>query len=353
MYIQSLYAGQGKSFSIKVNNGNIIIKTDYGLIKKKVSQGEIVESLEKTKKYIEKFVEGKCYLRKDIKNNRIIQKINYSGGKARRRKNGIYMIYSVKLVNNWLTIYTYTKNSRLYKEVGYYEDSRLKAYEIKNGDKEIKIYQKNGKLWMHLIMTDKIRLSKQHIFYNTCDLYNSHYEIKESNLFYIGKGNRFITIYDENGKIKYQGQYIDANNRGGKWIVKYKEKNYVNGVEIPKKYYYAKAEYLDPKKVLKIRNIELRTYLINKIGLENLIRKLSGKTIDILPDGSQELIAIKVEGAVDNDNQDKVIKILKVKDPSTNIYYCLRVPPNMNDCEKARRWTLYDEQSELNLVKET
>jgi hypothetical protein len=344
MYIQSFYAGNGKNFDISIFNGTITIKADGKIRKMKVRQGEITEKLEKTKKYLEEFREGKYYLWKDLKNYRIIQKIYYSIGQ-RRRKNGLYRIYSSIINNNWITSYIYTKNSRIYREVGYY-DNKVKAYDIKKGDKEIKIYDINGKLWIHIIANNKIQLSEKNIFYNIN-------KVKETDMLNIHccEGNYFITMYDKNGKIKYQGQYNNYR-RNGKWIVKYKEKYYVNDLEIPKKYYYARPENLDPKKILRIRNIELRTYMINKIGLENIIKKLNGKTIDILPDGSQELIALDVEGAID-DNQDKIIKILKVKDPSTGIYYCLRVPPNMTDCEKARRWTLYDDEGELNLVKET
>jgi len=343
MYIESFYGGVRKNFSIEILDGTITIKTDDKIIIKQVRNREIVESYEKTKKYLEKFIEGKYYLLKDVKNNRIIQKIYYEGGQ-RRRKNGLYRIYSIRINNNWITIYIYTKNSRIYREMGYY-DNKVKAYDVKKEDKEIKIYDENGKLWIYITANknNKIKLSDNSIF---------KYVKRETDILnYCCERNYSIVIYDKDGKVKYQGEY-NNNHRNGRWIVKYKEKYYVNDLEIPKKYYYASSEELDPKKILKIRNIELRTYLINKIGLENLIKKLNGKTIDILPDGSQELIALDVEGAID-DNQDKVIKILKLRDPSTGIYYCLRVPPNMTDCEKARRWTLYDEQGELNLVKET
>ena len=45
------------------------------------------------------------------------------------------------------------------------------------------------------------------------------------------------------------------------------------------------------------------------------------------------------------------IMLLKVVCPSTSHEYCLRVPPTMNKCEEARKWTFGDK--EINLTKET
>ncbi len=47
------------------------------------------------------------------------------------------------------------------------------------------------------------------------------------------------------------------------------------------------------------------------------------------------------------------VHILKVICPSTNKIHVLRVPPNINECEKARRWTMFDPEGLYDIIKET
>jgi len=52
-------------------------------------------------------------------------------------------------------------------------------------------------------------------------------------------------------------------------------------------------------------------------------------------------------------SSNEPIMLLKVGDPSTGAGYVLRVPPDMNTCEQARRWTLHDETGSVKFIKET
>lgn len=91
--------------------------------------------------------------------------------------------------------------------------------------------------------------------------------------------------------------------------------------------------------VLKIRNAELKSYVINRIGYEKIRDGLNAKVIHT--DGDSELLKIKEDVFV------------KVKDSSTDRQYLLSVPDNMERCKQAIAWTFSMKEEEYNPIIET
>jgi len=126
------------------------------------------------------------------------------------------------------------------------------------------------------------------------------------------------------GRVIYAGQ-IENNQRTGKWIVNGKAFYYEHGVAIPKKLYDTPPEQLDPVKILKIENAQLRMALCAKIGAEKIAA--AGTVIH----KDKEMRLYRIKGAD--------VNVLRVKCPSTGSLYFLRVPKDTRKCEEARQWT--------------
>ena len=92
-------------------------------------------------------------------------------------------------------------------------------------------------------------------------------------------------------------------------------------------------------------------------GYERIMDKLGSVTLHKEIDSSgneMELHKIELSGKVKTDGEpEEDIVLLKVVCPSTGKIHILRVPPDMTNCEEARRWTLFDENAELRFVIET
>lgn len=113
---------------------------------------------------------------------------------------------------------------------------------------------------------------------------------------------------------------------------------YWHGVRIPSEWGKTNSEHWNPKWVKTTKNVELRRILFEGIGYDRVMAAFKSKLI--AQDGEMELRQFKgidVEPVV----------LLKVACPSTDHFFTLRVPPNMTNCEEARRWTLSDEDLDL------
>ena len=170
-----------------------------------------------------------------------------------------------------------------------------------------------------------------------------------------------FTWYDTKGQVRWQGQYA-SNQKSGTWIENYQEFVYIRGISVPKALADAKPEEIDVYRVVSEKNAQLRAVLIEKIGINRIINELKGEILDEVTINDFSLINIRL--AQEDDQKfagDKTINLLKVKCPSTQAYYTLRVPPGIKDVNTARQWTFgvdIDQEfklreGELEFVKET
>ena len=116
----------------------------------------------------------------------------------------------------------------------------------------------------------------------------------------------------------------------------------VHGTLIPEWWGEKKESEWKPEWLLQIDNVEQKRVLLEVCGYERIMQKLN----TLLIHTSEDMELRRID---DIDNEPVVL--LKVKCPSTNAFYCLRVPPYMKKCEDARQWTFGNEP--LNLIEET
>jgi hypothetical protein len=104
---------------------------------------------------------------------------------------------------------------------------------------------------------------------------------------------------------------------------------YLNGVRMPENIVLAKPEEIDPELLFREQNAAVRREIIRKAGYSRILQKLNAKKLD----SYQEYDLYRIE------NIDvEPINILKVKCPSTGVYYSLRVPPDILKARDAINW---------------
>jgi len=153
--------------------------------------------------------------------------------------------------------------------------------------------------------------------------------------------NYEVEVYDKSFKLTLAGKVINGQ-KADKWTQAGEVVYYVQGVAITEKLYNATPEQLDAREILNIDNAQVRAAFIKKITLERIIQTCDGQIIHQDIDRGYDLISIPLKPVQVNKwdrEPDKIMKILKVKCPSTGAFYCLRVPPTMETCEQARQWT--------------
>lgn len=99
-------------------------------------------------------------------------------------------------------------------------------------------------------------------------------------------------------------------------------------------------ENLEPKKVLEVKNAEIRRYLIKRIGYEEIKNDVQAEVLH--QDGTSELLKFKSGECY-----------VKVKDSSTEREYLLYVPEWTKTCKQGIAWTFGLEEKEYNPIIES
>lgn len=126
------------------------------------------------------------------------------------------------------------------------------------------------------------------------------------------------------GKVFYAGEW-NHFQKVGRWVENGKVVNYVNGVAIPWKLFVTPSEKLDPAKLLRIDNAQLRMAMMDRVSGEQIAK--AGKVVH--KDGDMRLYDI----------QKLDVRILRVRCNTTKVFYYLKVPKDATKCEEARQWT--------------
>ena len=120
---------------------------------------------------------------------------------------------------------------------------------------------------------------------------------------------------------------------------------------------------LKPDDIFKEENAQRRGVLLGLYTYERLLLDTKSKVIHT--DGEYQLTLIETpkthsttsivgdETGKRTREETKLpedIMLLKVKDPSTSIFYVLRVPPTMKTCKEARAWTFDLKEQDLDFV---
>jgi hypothetical protein len=250
-------------------------------------------------------------------------------------------------------------------EVCKYKKNNKIAYKVGSGMNHAEVYYPNGKLWLKLTCFNNSKLNfgyKDSIFGKDISNENDRYTWHQRGRIYmthwnyndlVRGGNYEVVVYDTEGKIQAQGK-SEARQKVGIWIEDYNPKYYLVGVSVSEKMFNAKPEDMDPNEILNLDNAQLRTSLMTKMGMERFLKECKAELFH--EDGDMQLYTLPVKQVKINDwrQGDTILKLLKVRCPSTGTYYVLRVHPDTKTCEEAKKWTFgFNPDDKIELEVET
>ncbi|MFA5145360.1 MAG: toxin-antitoxin system YwqK family antitoxin [Candidatus Omnitrophota bacterium] len=124
------------------------------------------------------------------------------------------------------------------------------------------------------------------------------------------------------------------------------KKIYVRGVIIPPKIQkIIDSGKLSAQYIIAMRNTALRRICLEEFGYERFLLQVNHEVIS--KDDDCELVRI------DWHKREESIFLVKVRCPSTGVFYTLRVPPRMKTVKQAIAWTFNMKDSEYTPLSET
>jgi len=156
-----------------------------------------------------------------------------------------------------------------------------------------------------------------------------------------------FSVENAAGQVIYAGQH-ENGQRVGRWVLPSsslmdvlghraddhgdrpgEEHFYERGVAIPKALFETPRDKLDPVKLLKIANAQLRMAMLAKAKFDG--ERLAQCGVEVHRQGAMRLIDVP---GLDT-------RILRVQCPSTKSFYYIHVPHDSVQCEQARQWTFH------------
>lgn len=104
---------------------------------------------------------------------------------------------------------------------------------------------------------------------------------------------------------------------------------FLNGVKMPEWLVLTREGDLDPRRVLKLRNVEVRREFVRKVGIERICYSLDAIVRD--KQGNYELLLLFLD-----DNRPR--PYLKMLNPSLGTWHVEGIPPNITTVEEALNW---------------
>lgn len=104
---------------------------------------------------------------------------------------------------------------------------------------------------------------------------------------------------------------------------------FLNGVHVPREIVETPASELDPRLLLRERNVEVRRELVRKIGIERVCEVLEAKCLD--RQGNYELLLLDLQDG-------RTRPFLKMKNPSIGVYHIEGVAPECSTVAEALAW---------------
>ena len=320
MYIYSGKAGWARNFCSSMMDGEIIIKDkDYrGSRGKKekyvVCGGELVESLEQDHNRKIHTVFGE--FRKTYQKAKL-EKEEYYQSDWRIKWKGLFF----RQVNQDHILERYASGGSMSREIVYWKNKKL-MYNLGKGNKNIKIFNKDGSLLA------KISLSKRLSLYS--DKYGLHVDFREvRKLTAMFRGNWYYELYDAQGTVR---SWLKGKNSIPEEGVRNRHKLYfLRGIQVPKKVISGKY---DASYILSYPNSTIRSEMLKSYGIERVVRELHGETIE--KKDEYELLQFPIPQGVE---PDRIMKVLQMQCPSTQVWYTLRVSPECKNIHEAINWT--------------
>jgi hypothetical protein len=328
MYLHSEGAGWSRNFYTPIEDGEIIIKgKDYRDSKGKtekyiISGGQLVESIEKNQNRKTHTVFGgfrKSYLSGKLK------KEEYYERDWRIRWKGLFLRHVCK--NHILE--RYSSGGSMCREMVYWKNGKL-MYNLGKGNKNIRIFNKDGSLMA------KISLDKGLPMYS--GRYGLHLDLGGiKKLEAVFRGDWYYELYDARGNarswLKGRSMRPEEGVKNGRKIY------FLRGIQVPKKVITGNhnASY-----ILSYPNATIRSEMMKRYGIDRIVQELQGETLE--KRGEYELLQFPLPGGREPNN---IMKVLKMRCPSTRAYYALRVHPECQNIHEAINWTYGFDLSEM------
>jgi hypothetical protein len=341
MYICSGKAGWARNFYSSVMDGEIVIKDkNYrGSRGKKekyiVSGGELVESIEQDHNRKTHTVFGE--FRKTYQKAKL-EKEEYYENDWRIKWKGLFF----RQVNKDHILERYASGGSMSREIVYWKNRAL-MYNLGKGNKNIKIFNKEG------LLMAKISLSKALSLWS--GKYGLHLDFPEiKKLTATFRENWYYELYDAQGTVS---SWLKGKNSIPEEGVRNGHKLYfLRGIQVLKKVITGKY---DASYILSYPNSTIRSEMLKSYGIERIVQELQGETIE--KKGEYELLQFPIPGGVE---PDRIMKVLKMQCPSTQVWYTLRISPECKNIHEAINWTygldlrdIRDKQKAVNILAAT
>jgi hypothetical protein len=320
VYIRSGEAGWSRNFYSTVTDGEITIKgKSYkgakGSKEKYIVQGgELVESTEQERGRKTHIIFGQ--FRKTCKNGRTEKEEYYESG-WRIKWKGLFL----RQVDKDRILERYSSGGSMCRETVYWKNKAL-AYSMGKGNKNIKIFDKDGS------PLARISLSKGLSLWS--GKYGPHLDISEiKRMAAVFRDKWYYELYGKNGTVcswlKGTGSNPEDGVRNGHKLY------FLKGIQVPKK--VLTGNY-DAGYILSYPNATIRSEMLKNYGIERIVQELQGVTVE--KQGEYELLQFPLPGGA---GPDSMMKVLKMQCPSTRVWYTLRVDPECRNISEAVNWT--------------
>jgi hypothetical protein len=153
-----------------------------------------------------------------------------------------------------------------------------------------------------------------------------------------------------NGGLKMQIEFLNGLKNGfskkwspdGKLVLK---TIYVRDTKISGSLYnLIQNKELTAQDILRIQNAAVRRICLTELGYGRFLSQVEHKVID--KEGEYELVRVNWH------KKEEPIALVKVRCPSTNAFYTLRVPPSISNVKQAVAWTFHMDKDQYNPIKE-
>jgi hypothetical protein len=333
MLVTSRYGGRGRGIWHSILDGTVTIKDAGACLRAVVRQGQVIEEVRWTSADCTISRHGQGLTVRQGK--KLIQQVFYEPGSLRAiRRGGLWKKQTdLKLCGADGILKCYSTRGGLYgKEVFTYRNG-VRAYAIERGQMRLEVYRPDGKRW--IILEGRVRPGSRPVA--------QWLNPKDNDVGLLGlmaSLDLSVTIYGPSGtRVVTQGVYT-SRRREGRWLEQGKVTYYLSGVKVSRKLCEEDPDQWDGLEVLRISNAQLRSSFLNKMGYARLLQKVEHEVIDTDADGSQLLAIAVAPGGSPGLGVDRTMRLLRVVCPSTQATYVLRVPPEVQNCQEARHWTL-------------
>ena len=318
MYMRSYDGGYGRNFFSDLQDGEIIVKSklhkDRVKERYRVENGVISETIKRSGKGRVHTVFGK--FRKYISCGKVMEEEYYSYDKRIIHKG----LFHRKVAKDHI-LERYSSGGSMSREIVYWKNGQL-MYNLGKGNKNVRIYGRDG------APLAKISLSGGLSMYSW--RWNLHVNVPElKKLALTFRDNWHYELYGRNGNV--YSWLKGENNTPTDGCKAGRRMYFMRGIHVPRK--VITGDY-DAQYILEYPNVTVRSEMVKKYGIERIVKEMQGETVDKTEE--YELLQFPLPGGREPDN---VMKVLKMRCPSTQTWYALRVPPQSMDITEALNWT--------------